>query len=226
MPSRLFVYVPAMGQTTKSWTPLIDRLKREPGLEDADWLPWDHRQSWHGTGRVGRLSTCLAARIHERYLSRGPYDHVTLIGHSLGGILVRKAYMIGSGCDEIERCSPMDWAARVDRIVLLASINRGFDPNYIWWGRAIKSVLLLPFFRLSRDYMIGSDVITDLRISWIRRFRELGDRQPTVIQVQGCADRWIHHDDSVRRRAIRARPRGAHRGHPQGPAPAAARPRR
>jgi pimeloyl-ACP methyl ester carboxylesterase len=197
MPSRLFVYVPATGQTTQCWAPLIDRLRREPGLEDADWLPWDHYQKWYSTGRMERLSATLAARIDERYLSKGPFDHVTLIGHSLGGILVRKAYLIGSGCDETVPCSPMEWGARVDRIVLLAAINRGFDPNYLWWGRLAKAILLMPCFRLARDYMVGSDVITDLRISWIRRFRQLGDRQPTVIQVQGSRDELIRHDDSV-----------------------------
>lgn len=186
-----------MGRKCAAWAPLIDKLKKEPGLEDADWLPWDHRQKWYSGGRVNNLASRLEARINEYYLAHGPFQHVTLIGHSLGGILVRKAYMIGSGCDAWVPHSPTEWAANVDRIILMAAINRGFDPDYMWYGRLLKGLLLFPGFRLARDYMVGSDVITDLRISWIRRFRALGDSQPTVIQIQGQADRLLRYDDSI-----------------------------
>ena len=125
---KLVVVVPGMGQKTASWEPLIEELEKTGNVENAHWLRFDH-----GIGVLSRrpalqVAQELAARIKGCWEAEGEFSEVVLVGHSVGGVLIREAYLLGCRVDDQDH-GPEPWARRVQRIVLIASINRGFDPT-------------------------------------------------------------------------------------------------
>ena len=197
--TRLVVVVPALGQKARQWSPLIQRLKMEPELAQSDWLLWDHRCGYFSFKSALERARELAARIEETWTRAGGYDEVILIGHSLGGVLVRQTYLLSAG---IFRSHPnaAEWHGLVSRIVLFAGINRGFKPSnsmlvhsLVLFGRLVGIFR----FMLASDLVFGSNFITDLRIQWIRYFAEIGDRAATVVQLLGTRDGVVSRNDSI-----------------------------
>lgn len=190
----MFVIVPGMRGTKADWDPLIERLRAD--VPDATFRFFPHGGSAASGRRLHGYALDLAAKVNEWFELDKP-ERISLLGHSFGGVLVRLAYLIAAG--EARDVQPMAWAGAVDRIILFAGMNRGFDPARLGpiRGRLTRLVLLVPIFRLMRDLARGSDAMTHLRIGWIRHFRELGDRQPVVIQLRGTQDVMVEDEDSV-----------------------------
>ena len=145
------------------------------------------------------LVPAIAAARDEAKITRIPripFKHITLMGHSFGGLLVRTAYLIAARQyeDKLQQESP--WWRLVDRIVLFAAPNRGIERRRFagrdrlatrrWFGRA---------GRLTRDQLVGSEAITNLRIRWIRFLATL-QAEPIVVQFLGKGDQWVDREDS------------------------------
>jgi hypothetical protein len=198
---RLVVVVPAWMGSLDHWNPFLARLKSESefaGMTEDDWLLWDYRR-WLLSRRSGAtLARSLAATINQRWLRLGPYEDVTLVGHSLGGVLARAAYLIAMGAGP-DRHESYAWGNAVSRIVLLAAPNRGVVLNRHPWYRPAGWLLRRPWFRhlLAADLIAGSTFITNLRIQWIRHFDTPGVPYPSVTQLLGDHDGLVTRDDSL-----------------------------
>jgi pimeloyl-ACP methyl ester carboxylesterase len=198
--SRLVVFVPPLDGETRGWNELMARLKSEPELADSHWLRGDREERWYSIADPAKLAIKLEARIHQEYeKKKGRFDSVILVGHSLGGLLVRQAYLQASGADPVTRMRN-EWATKVTRIILLAAPNRGVDPRRSvllrmasWMARAVPACRRMLAWHLFR----GSEFISNLRIQWIRYFAALGPAAPDVIQVLGTDDNIVTRDDSV-----------------------------
>ncbi|MDX1432626.1 MAG: hypothetical protein R3286_09275 [Gammaproteobacteria bacterium] len=129
------------------------------------------------------------------------YRRIVIIGHGAGALVARRAYLYGKGyrADYLPisargRANP--WVDNVERIVLLAGMNRGWAPqpspeHASTW----KRFLLRLGERIARvtgtGEMVlgarrGSPFVTNLRAEWIRLTRE--HTPPPVIQLLGDAD--------------------------------------
>ncbi len=140
-----------------------------------------------------------------------PYDRIRLIGHSAGALLLRKAYVIAMGYDsdhvEMGKTQPRVWATKVDRLILMAGINRGFSlekqPEDMSWvkfqaqklGCAILS--LTHSGKFIRSLRQGSPFITNLRIEWIRLSQGSAVELPQTIQLLGDFDDVVTENDNV-----------------------------
>ncbi|MCF2526276.1 alpha/beta hydrolase [Yinghuangia soli] len=205
MARRLVVFVPAITGRTEAWTDLQKRLAELDGYSAADC---DYRVVPHGgrsykPGSVKDLAKAVGAHIHELWTT-GDYGDVVLVGHSMGGLVLRQAYLDALGANGPTGRRP--WAAKVDRIVLFASLNRGVDVSRhrAWWlPAAAWSARVLPVLRrwLVHDLLRGSDFITNLRISWIREINAL-DHPPLIRQFLGTEDNLVTDDDSSDVRAF------------------------
>jgi len=126
-------------------------------------------------------------RVSEREKGEHQYKDITLVGHSIGGLLVRKVYVLAngetsdarfnySGSGPLESAKP--WAERIHRIVLLAGMNRGWSISHhmgliravmmtigVWIGNILLMVTGRPptAFQIRR----GAPFITQLRLQWI-----------------------------------------------------------
>jgi alpha-beta hydrolase superfamily lysophospholipase len=199
---RLVVLVPGIGGDTRLWQPLIERIEKEPPFSQAEvtWLRFDHRTRWFSMGRLDSLGKRLNALVAAEWLRSGGYDEILLIGHSMGGLVVRQAYLLAAG--GVADVAASAWSSRVSRIVLMASLNRGVDLRTASWAQRLMAWLarVVPFAPhfTAIDILRGSDFLTNLRIDWIRHFRAPApaSNTPSVIQVLGTSDGLVSADDS------------------------------
>lgn len=197
---RLIVVVPSENQNAETWKPLVEELKQETVLTETEWLYWDKHNLHDWSFEKGiSLSRQLKAKIDAKWRNQNRFEEVILIGHSLGGLLIRQAYLLASGMYPDYDQSP--WYRCVSRFVLFASPNRGLAPTqYLIWQMVIAlekatSFSLRKWMPL-QDFIRGSAFITNLRIDWIRHFSKF--YYPlTVVQLLGTRDGNITRDDSV-----------------------------
>lgn len=194
----LVVVVPGLSGNLPAWQPLIDRLSTEPALKNAHWLKWEHGISLFSTTHPERLADDLSARIAQEWAKEGPFSTVILMGHSFGGLLVRRAYLVAAGA--AHPAGQSAWAKAVSRIVLFAAINRGVDSRRSWWLWLASWLARVfpPASLFTRSHVFrGTAFVANLRIQWIRYFATLGAAAPVVVQLLGTEDSLVSRDDSV-----------------------------
>lgn len=208
-PSKLLVIVPGLSRRTKAQS-LVDKIQETHPDYRVKLIP--HRL--HALSLRRTLDRAVSELAREiKGLSGENVGHpertteVVLIGHSIGGILVRAAYLYGLGYDRETDGSPTHvWAKKVTRIVLLGSPNAGFHgKNLGEWAWAYPLVAGLGSFAVESVHA-GAFWIANLRLRWLEVMRRLyaeyaanpGDapEPPLVVQVHG------HQDDMVDRRDI------------------------
>lgn len=130
---------------------------------------------------------------------------VILVGHSLGGILVRAAYLYGLGYDrETRGDAPHEWAQKVTRIVLLGTPNTGFRGRNLPGGWAYPVVAGLGSFAMESVHA-GSFWMANLRLRWLEVIRTPAPGHhavpgstataPLVVQVYGLQDDVVARED-------------------------------
>jgi pimeloyl-ACP methyl ester carboxylesterase len=148
------------------------------------------------------------------------YKRIILSGYSMGALIIRKAYVYG--CGSVEDLplaggghtsrAPREWCKKVDRIVLLAGMNRGwsldFGPKDMTWGithEIHRAGILLARFtgtaKFIRSFERGEPFVANLRLQWLSTMEkakvgEDGLRLPVVVQLLGDKDDRVDKDDS------------------------------
>jgi pimeloyl-ACP methyl ester carboxylesterase len=212
MSHTLLVCVPGLKYGIARWKPLIAHLKEDLSLDDDDILTWEHHCSYLSTSYASQLSSDLAAEIDAKFSSQvqtgNPFTKIILMGHSVGAILIRQAFLLGLGSDT-NRMRRQTWTDHVERIVLLAGINRGLFPpeeqdtrkqpyrKARWIGRQIIEIVsVIPFVHLlAEDILAGSPFITNLRLWWMRKVWPMP--RPLVVQLVGTEDGLVRASDSL-----------------------------
>jgi pimeloyl-ACP methyl ester carboxylesterase len=203
---RLLVVSPATSQDKEHWAKFFETLKSDSRSNDIAILFFSHGVQFTSLGSAHaiarELDSCIASKMVD-----GRYDSVTLIGHSIGGMIARRAYLIGSGATDDTPATPAEWTRKVDRILLFASVNKGIPRDATWWSPIANWLLRLlphPKFVLE-DLAFGSDFIADTRIAWIRHFGRWssdGKDRPTyeppyVVQFWGTVDSIVKERDNA-----------------------------
>lgn len=205
---RLVVLATGSFGSPKKWNPLLERLRREDLLEGSDWLIFNHCGLWNlrafskfFTRSIEVLSLELKAKIEQYYLAAlangETYDDIICIGHSFGGLMVRQAYLLATGAYVETVKSEIPWADKVSRFVLIASTNRGFEPNNVLISALVNLSSATVFLPILRDGVQGSAFVTNLRISWIRYISSLKGQEPAMIQLLGTKDGVVKREDSI-----------------------------
>ena len=190
---RLIVLVHGWLRTSHHYKGLLQAFRDDPALSDCDLLPWSYSAGLFSNTDPTGVAQALATEIDR--LDRGfEYREIYLIGHSMGGVIVRAALL-----DGIERGH--SWASpdqgKVRRLALLAATNRGFLADGtirrigIWMARRS----LFPVSTLGLSMLRGGTFVTGVRLRWLRRFQ--GSEPPETLQILGTRDAVVGPDDSA-----------------------------
>jgi len=137
------------------------------------------------------------------------YEDIVLVGCSSGALLVRKALLLElEETDEGSSPSAETWARKVERMVLLAGLSRGWSfakrPQnmsllFYSWNRLATNIARLPFWG---NFIValerGAPFVADLRVEWIRAAHaaDPNRRLPPVVHVLGDTDDFIRDVDN------------------------------
>ena len=158
------------------------------------------------------------------------YRQIRLIGHSMGALFARKLYICACGEQlaaplehalkdylNAKKAQPPSvvrpWAPLVDRIILLASVNRGWSvshhqsllrANMLKIGMCIGRILGVAFGRMPivMSVLRGAPFLTQLRLQrlFMRRAAKSDPKQPGMaltIQLLGSIDDLVSPNDNV-----------------------------
>jgi len=198
------------GLATKGFRQLVKEIHNcRPG---DDLLPLSFPTRMFSNADPALIADEMNGRIEEQFRRRDGgegYKEVILVGHSIGALLVRKAYLYGRGLTDDAPGWPMEspprpWAKKVRRIVLLAGVNRGWksDPSTLKagsWARALAYPIetfawMSGTAELFRGFEAGSPFVANLRLQWIRL--PPSTTMPTVVQLLGVEDELVGVDDN------------------------------
>lgn len=197
---RLIVVVAGFRPDKSKWEPLICRLNRDPGFTESTVLWIDHKIGYLSRRPMSEYAIELGARVAQKVREDDQIDEIVFLAHSLGGPLVRHAYLLAARTDE-DAAIDSSWATKVSGFVLLASVNRGLEFEALGlanrWMANLALVTGLARLVTINDCLRGSAFMTDLRIRWIRHFSRLGRQGPRVTQLLGTADRLVRRIDSL-----------------------------
>ncbi|KAJ8604653.1 hypothetical protein CTAYLR_006527 [Chrysophaeum taylorii] len=142
------------------------------------------------------------------------YDRIVFVGHSMGTVFIRKAYVAATGLfrkykfeesiyDHLEARLGRDpnmthWLPKVERIVMLSGLLRGWnlDEFGLNWSFVTLARLAKPIaFLIEPRPLISQLEYTEkfparLRLQWIE-LPELKKDLPTVIQLLGTKDEFV-----------------------------------
>ena len=163
--------------------------------------------------------TCeILNKIDEIWDSNGEYSNIILIGHSLGALLARKLFVYACGENqsapfEVADIKPRIWASKVERIILLAGMNRGWSISYhmsllnaviFTIGSFIGNIIVSTTHYVPLIFHIrkGSSFITNLRIQWLamREKHNINDKgmgDALTIQLLGSVDDMVSPEDNL-----------------------------
>ena len=132
---------------------------------------------------------------------------VVLVAHSMGALLTRRTLLLAHS-------QAQPWFKQVQRVVLLAGVNRGWDVSgeppadastlnrwlyrgVYWWARLLGTSSLI--FEFER----GSRFVANLRLDWMRWMHDTPrDEQLEVVQLLGDIDEIVSREDNEDLRVI------------------------
>ena len=218
----LIVMLHAYMSSSKKLSAVRQIVEKE--FPDADLFVPDLPAGWSSIAKPSVIVQELLENIDDICATQQErsnsvdYDKIILIGHSLGALLARKLYVCACGEtstapieEEISAKSPRIWVTKIDRIILLAGMNRGWRISHhlsfvnaiIWsigtlWGNILWLLRRSPplIFTIRK----GAPFITQLRIHWIHMRNCAKERKrgsALTIQLLGSIDDMVSPEDNI-----------------------------
>lgn len=192
---------------------VCEAYAQEPGL-DLFVPPLPYSSFFSFTPAAVIVSQLLAGMDA---ICRDPacYSRIVLIGYSMGAVFARRLFLAATDVGTsvpfepaLRDAGPRDWVRKVERIVNLGGLNRGWvSSGRLGWAESFVSntVGLMghlwpgadkpPVFEVRR----GAPFIVQTRLQWLalRRSQQPGKPEPLIIQLLGTEDNFVGPDDAV-----------------------------
>jgi esterase/lipase len=168
------------GDSAKSWRALAETVEDDAGFP-ADVATWGYT-----TGAIKSVPTVWEAAEQlqtEMRVRLAEYQQVVLVGHSLGGLVVRAVIVRALQENRIEDCE------RIAHVVTLGTPNDGVQ----------FAAIVAKFNKQIAGLTVTGDTVVDLRNEWIdrvyapsiRRGEERSKMQIPLTTVVGLDDRVV-----------------------------------
>lgn len=199
----LVVFGPPLGG--RASVPDLENLVRG-AYPTADFLVSNYSNYWFSNSDPSEMANKLELSIRQAHQQHN-YSNIVLFGYSLGGLLIRKAYIWGHGL-ESDREVQHDrhpWVDRVDRFISLAAPNRGWPshkPTNLridQYAVAYVAGLLARLTGTGRvvlETLQGSPFVANMRVQWIDLFRSQ-TAAPLLVHLVGGKDELVDRDDNI-----------------------------
>jgi pimeloyl-ACP methyl ester carboxylesterase len=143
------------------------------------------------------------------------YEHIVFIGISMGGVVARRLFLAATDVhrtvpneSELSNTGLRPWAGKVERIVTLAGLNRGWliSGRLRWWESSLANLVGLMGHLWPRaigsptifDFRQGAPFIVQTRLQWLALRRSSDPKpEPLVIQLLGSQDNLVAPDDAI-----------------------------
>jgi pimeloyl-ACP methyl ester carboxylesterase len=178
---------------------------------DILFLRYDGR--WYSNADPYQIADVLEKELHRRFEEQA-YEKILLVAHSAGAAIARKVFVWAHGQEQdrvgLGTHGKRPWVDHVERIVLLAGINRGWSieprPEKMSESRAFGYWILLRIARVCgiaefvRAVYRGTAFVANTRIQWLRisRAEEVANgirKFPQIIQLIGDRDEIVSRED-------------------------------
>lgn len=192
-PSTLFAYIHGL-ERGKHWPAMREQLSGH-----GDTLMLSYPNPLVSNADPVKVAEKIADELDERFKQK-PYDRIVLIGQSMGALIVKRAFLNAEA-------SNMPWTRQVERVVLVAGMNRGWDISgkkpsdmgffkvtRIWAGSWIGRMLGIGGLGLSTE--AGTPFVANTRIDWLNRMRSSGKKPVEVVQLLGDIDDLVSQEDN------------------------------
>ena len=139
----------------------------------------------------------MARDLHDKIRQEASRDYkqIYLVGHSFGALVLWQAILLNAALEGQQGY----WVGRINKVILLAGTNRGFQPYTRLYeklasiGRFLEG---LPSFlrvgQLAVCGLRGSPWVTTLRMEWVKK----RSKMPFTVQIRGTEDRLVGPNDS------------------------------
>lgn len=209
-------------------------IEQIPELNGADILRPNLPLSRFSMEKPSQITSELIGAIDlawEQSVAEGsPYQRIIIIGHSTGALFARKVYVTACGEkaeapfeDSLKErlrflegtpkniADPRNWASAVERVVLLAGINRGWSISHhmsitrgIAWQIGIAYGYILTRLHKQPPVILtvrrGAPFITQLRLQWLAMIAEAKKYDLKIaktVQLLGTVDDLVSPDDNI-----------------------------
>jgi pimeloyl-ACP methyl ester carboxylesterase len=165
---------------------------------------------WYSVASPTDITVQLLADMDAIGAESDRYSAIYLIGYSMGAVIARRMFLVAAGMNaevpsegSLQTEQPRNWATKVQRIVTLGGLNRGWmrSGRYGWLKSIIAGFVGMAGRLLkppSPFYMRrGAPFIVHTRLQWLALRRNENQRTPLVVQLLGTQDNLVGPDDAV-----------------------------
>jgi pimeloyl-ACP methyl ester carboxylesterase len=202
---QLFVMVPGLrgpDKSRKQW----HKLARELGTR-GDVAMVDYPADPLSNARAELIAQEINQQVQGIWAKK-QYQRVVLVGNSMGALLARKALLYSQGAADDRPQTATAWSDKVQRLVLLAGMNRGWDLSgekpadmrwYVYYAYAagVWFANLTHSGQLLLQMESGAPFVADLRLEWMRWARSPKAQHLETVQLLGDIDEVVSADDNA-----------------------------
>jgi pimeloyl-ACP methyl ester carboxylesterase len=189
-----------------------DTYPEEPGL-DLYVPPLDYAKLFSSTP-AAKIVSQLLAKMDAICSDPTGYKHIVLIGISMGAVVARRLFLAATDVHkavpnelELPNAGLRHWAGKVERIVTLGGLNRGWLASgrlgwvesiifsligltgHLWPGAGKPTIF---------DVRRGAPFIVQTRLQWLALRQSSNPKpEPLVIQLLGTQDNLVAPDDAI-----------------------------
>jgi hypothetical protein len=157
---------------------------------------------------AGQIENLIASQNSRMAAAHGKdYDKITVIGHSVSAMLVRKAVLFASEGFGIDRSGfegsvaqiDAPWRQRLERVITLAGINGGWSrKTNIWTAMGAAALNYMGVGQFLLDLERGEAFVESMRTEWLDLMRApKGKPAPEVVQMLGSNDWAVPADNEL-----------------------------